>query len=229
MDDDEFKCIILWMLIDNHYIDQKEDLALLAKTNKYFYNRLKKSKHLQYKKDKILKYAKKWQQLSTWNRFDFPPDFKILGSYTETILGNGTLSFPLPKIPFNNGKHSNIRMVAAIWVQTPISNFFNFNPAGYTWNLCCGYRLADSITFSHRLNKWKKLDFFKGGALFPVDLFVENCNLYSSNDPFCNVKVTWVYTNTKLSDIKKYNFRWLNSKKQWKSINKNRYLSKSVS
>lgn len=215
---------VLWILIDFSYLS-KNEIAKLGRTCKYFSERLKKTGYLNNRKLKIQKIANKWLELSKWNRIEYPPKFKTFGCYTETISGNGSGYFSLPKN--RNADMPVIRMVAAIWVKTPISNFFNYNQNGYTWSLGCGNRLADRITFDCRLDKWKKLEFFNGGCLFPVDLFVEDCHVYSPSDPFADLRITWVYTNAKICDLKKYRFKWINSNKEFKWVNENRYLGKT--
>jgi len=212
---------VIWILIDFKYIDDPKDLSKLSQTCRYFYDRLKKSKHLDIKLSNVVRLGQKWKHSSNWNRFDFPPNFKIVKSYTEIISGNGAGLYSLPR---SSNTRTALRMVASIFIKTPISNFFSPNPNGYQWTLGCGNRTADSQRFDVRFNKWKKLDFFKGGALFPVDLLIENCHLYCNSDPFSDIKIIWVHTNATLSDIKKYRFKWLNSKKEWKCVNKNRYI-----
>lgn len=216
---------ILWMLVQFKYLSQDE-IAKLALTCKYFSDRINKTKVLSNKKLKIQRIANKWLTLSRWNRLDFPPEFKIFNTYTETISGNGSGYYSLPKNRIASTNMPKIRMIAAIWVKTPITNFFGYNQNGYPWILGCGNRIADRLTFDSRLDKWKKMDFFKGGCLFPVDLFVEECHVYSPIDPFADLKITWIYTNAKISDLKKYRFKWINSERQLKWVNENRYLGR---
>lgn len=213
---------LLWILVDLNYIDDVYDLKNLSQVSTYFYTRLEKSKHLETKKQRILKIVKKWRTMSNWNRINFPPAFNISGSYTEILTSSGAGLFQFHKNP----NPESTKMIASIYVKTQsVSNWFGYNPNGYTWSLGSGNRQADSITLDKTYaDKWTKLDFFKGGALFPVDLFIENCHVYCNELPFAQIKVVWVHTNAKIKDLKRYNFEWINSQKKWKGVNKNRYL-----
>jgi len=144
----------------------------------------------------------KWKLKSSWNRINFSPDFKIVNTYTETFL-NLTFANPFP-----------LKMIAAIWVQTPISNFHKHRPDGYKWALKIGEIVVDSTTFTTRYDEWKKLDFFKGGALVPI---YDSYHLVT-NEQSVNAKVIIVETNVTTKDLEKYTFQWINSKNKMQNI-----------
>jgi len=205
---------ILWILIDLQYLNDINDFSTLSQTSKYFNERMKKSKHIEKKKESILKIFRKWKSLSSWNRFHFPQEFKILKNEMEIIYGNGSGLYEFKKLNI-----SNYRMIAGIWIKSPISNLYDYNPNGYTWHLGCGNKLVDKHTFKKRSHKYRKLNFFNGGGLYPNDLLSSSSHLRCSSEPFSEVKIVWVYTNITPTQAKTYQFKWI-TKGGWRWVEK---------